>query len=155
MIASSKDDLKPSMTRQIISWLLVAIIVAVLVPSLPFKFSGSPETQHIFGTIGKWMSGFLGQTIGGTFGAIGAYVIGSLELITSLILLTPVFVWLRNKFRKSGAAKKVDRQRLHAIGGLGASALMGGAIFFHLFSKLGINVNNDNGALFFSAVFCF
>ena len=32
---------------------------------------------------------------------------------------------------------------------------MGGAIFFHLFSKLGINVNNDNGALFFSAVTVF
>jgi len=32
---------------------------------------------------------------------------------------------------------------------------MGGAIFFHLFSCLGINVNNDNGALFYTAVVVF
>jgi len=152
---NSIDDLKPSKTRQIISWGLVVIITAIFLPSLPFKFSGAPETQHIFGTIGKWMSGFLGETIGGIFGAIGAYVIGSLELLTSILLLLPAFVWLRNKLSKSGAPKTVNRQKLHAWGGLGASALMGGAIFFHLFSKLGINVNNDNGTLFFSAVTVF
>jgi len=154
-MANIIDDLKPSKTRLILSWILVAIIVGVFLPSIPFKFSGAPETQHIFGTIGKWMSGFLGQTIGGTFSAIGGYVIGSLELITSLILLIPAFVWLRNKLSKSDAPKTVNRQRLHAVGGLAASVLMGGAIFFHLFSKLGINVNNDNGALFFAAVTVF
>jgi len=149
------DDLKPSRLREIISWILVGIIVAVFLPSLPFKFSGAPETQHIFGTIGTWLSGFLGATIGGIFGAIGGYIIGTFELMTSLILLTPGFVWLRNRLGKSGEVKTVNRQSFHAWGGLGATALMGGAIFFHLFSKLGINVNNDNGALFFSAVVVF
>jgi len=59
-MTNSVDDLSPSKTRQILSWILVMIVVAVFLPSLPFKFSGAPETQHIFGTIGKWMSGFLG-----------------------------------------------------------------------------------------------
>jgi len=154
-MTNSVDHLTPSKTRQILSWILVAVIVAVFLPSLPFKFSGAPETQHIFGTIGKWMSGFLGETIGGIFGAIGGYVIGSLELITSILLLIPAFVWLRNKFSKSGEAKTVNRQKFHVWGGLAASTLMGGAVFFHLFSKLGINVNNDNGALFYSAVTVF
>ncbi len=154
-MTNSVDKLTASKTRMILSWILVVIIVAVFLPSIPFKFSGAPETQHIFGTIGKWMSGFLGSAIGGTFSAIGAYVIGSLELITSIILLIPAFVWLKGKVSKSDEPSRVNRQSLHAWGGLAASALMGGAIFFHLFSKLGINVNNDNGALFFSAVTVF
>ena len=151
----SVDDLKPSKVRHLLSWIFVVIIVSVLLPSLPYKFTGSPETQHIFGTIGKWLSGFLGYAIGGTFSAIGGYVIGFLELVTSIILLTPLFVWLKNKGNKSQSGYSDNRQRLHALGGLAASMLMGGAIFFHLFSKLGINVNNDNGALFFSAVAVF
>jgi len=149
------DNLEPSKLRQILSWALVAFIVSVFLPSLIFKFSGAPETQHIFGTIGKWMAGFLGQTIGGIFSAIGGYVIGTFELIASITLLLPAIVWLKNKFNKSGQTRQINRQKLHAWGGLLSSALMGGAIFFHLFSKLGINVNNDNGALFFSAVAVF
>ena len=152
---NSVDDLSASKTRLIISWLLVALIVSVFLPSLIFKFSGAPETKHIFGTIGLWLSGFLGETIGGIFSAIGGYVIGSFELITSITLLLPALFWLKNKFSKSGEPKTVNRQMLHAWGGLLSSALMGGAIFFHLFSKLGINVNNDNGALFYSAVAVF
>lgn len=73
---SNIDDLSASKTRKFLSWVLVAIIVGVFLPSIPFKFSGAPETQYIFGTIGKWLSGFLGAGIGGTFAAIGAYVIG-------------------------------------------------------------------------------
>ncbi len=151
----SSHGQNPSKVRLILSWLFVFIIVAVFLPSLPYKFSGAPETQHIFGTIGKWLSGFLGQTIGGLFGAVGGYIIGLLELTTSLILLFPAFVWLRRKFGKNAPATTTDRRHFHAIGGLAATALMGGAIFFHLFSKLGINVNNDNGALFYSAVAVF
>jgi len=69
-MTNSVDKLTASKTRMILSWILVVIIVAVFLPSIPFKFSGAPETQHIFGTIGKWMSGFLGSAIGGTFSAI-------------------------------------------------------------------------------------
>ena len=109
------DDLKPSKVRQITSWILVVVIVAVFLPSIPFKFSGAPETQHIFGTIGKWLSGFLGTAIGGTFGAVGAYVIGSLELITSLLLLTPAFIWIRNKL-ESLRRKKLLIDSVYMLG---------------------------------------
>ena len=154
-VENSVDDLKSSMFRKIASWLIVIIIVGVFLPTVPLKFMGAEKTEHIFSTIGLWLSGFLGSGIGGTFSAIGAYVVGSLELITSIVLLLPFFVWLRNKFNKTGEAKSVNSQKLYAWGGLAASALMGVAIFFHLFSKLGINVHNDNGGLFYAAVIVF
>jgi len=62
-MAKSIDTLIPSKFRQILSWVIVLIIVGVFLPSLPFKFSGAPETEHIFGTIGLWLSGFLGSGI--------------------------------------------------------------------------------------------
>jgi len=151
----SVDNLEPSKLRVILSWLIVGFILAVFLPSLPFKFTGAPETQHIFGTIGEWMSGFLGEAIGSAFGRFGGYVIGSMELTASLVLLSPALIWLSGKIKKTNPSKSTHRQLLHAWGGLGASALMGGAIFFHLFSTLGINVNNDNGALFYAAVAVF
>jgi len=151
----SVDKLEPSKWRVILSWLIVGLILAVFLPSLPFKFTGAPETQHIFGTIGQWMSGFLGEAIGNAFSKFGGYVIGSMELMTSLVLLSPAFIWVAGKLKKSDFPKANNRQKYHAWGGLGASALMGGAIFFHLFSTLGINVNNDNGALFYAAVSVF
>ncbi len=144
-----------SRVREILSWICVLVITYVFLSSLPYKFSGAPETQHIFGTIGKWLAGFLGQGIGGLFSRFGAYVIGSFELITSIILLLPILYWLFNRNRKSAVERTSFRRNLHSIGGLAASALMGGAIFFHLFSRLGINVNNDNGTLFYSAVTVF
>jgi hypothetical protein len=33
-----------------------------------------------------------------------------------------------------------------------ASAVMAGAVFFHLVSPLGIDVNNDGGSLFYAAL---
>jgi len=138
----------------IISWVIVAWILMVFVPSLPFKFTNAPETQHIFGTIGLWMEGFLGSAIGQGFSNFGGYIIGSLELATSLVLLAPLLVMLVNKFGKKDL-KPLNRAKFHALGGLAATALMGGAIFFHLFSKLGIEVNDDGGTLFYMAVSVF
>ena len=140
--------------KSIANWAPAVVIAAVFLPSLPFKFSAAPETQHIFGTIGQWLGGFLGETIGQAFSDFGGYVIGSLELITSLILLAPLLVVLINKFGKK-SLKPLDRAKFHVVGGLATTALTGGAIFFHLFSKLGVNVNGDGGALFFSAVAAF
>lgn len=144
-----------SITRRVVSWLCVAVICVVFLRSLPYKFSGSAETQHIFSTIGKWLGGFLGNTIGGAFTNWGAWIIGSAELVTSLLLLFPVLYWLFIRNPTASNARIRVRRRLHAIGGLMAAALMGGAVFFHLASRLGINVNNDNGALFYSAVIVF
>ena len=71
----------------VISWIIVLWSSFVFLSSLPYKFTGAPETQHIFGTIGAWLGGFLGSGIGGLFSNLGGYIIGSFELLTSIVLL--------------------------------------------------------------------
>ena len=39
----------------IISWIIALWAAKVFLFSLPYKFSGHPDTQHIFGTIGEWL----------------------------------------------------------------------------------------------------
>ena len=112
--------------------ILSVFIALVFVQSLFFKFTGSPETQHIFGVLGQW-SGFA------WFAEYGAYGVGTAELIAAILLFTP---W-------------------HGIGAVMALGIMTGAIFFHLFTPLGIImpafddsgavVGNDGGLLFIMA----
>jgi hypothetical protein len=114
--------------------IVLSIFIAfVFVQSLPFKFGNSFETQHIFVTLANW-SGFL------WFGAYGGYMIGTAELLTAFLLFTP----------------------LRALAAFAALGIMSGAIFFHLFTPLGIvmpifdsstglQVGNDNGVLFMMA----
>jgi len=113
-----------------------------------------PDTQHIFTTIGAWLGTFLGDGIGQLFSSIGAYIVGSFELLTSLVLLIPALLWLKS--RVSGQPFGQTRRRWHRIGGLMASAVMVGAVFFHLFTPLGIEVlhngQSDGGSLFRAAV---
>ena len=113
-----------------------------------------PDTQHIFGTIGNWLGGFLGSGTGSLFTDFGAYVIGSFELLTSIVLLLPALLW--GLSRLNGSFFGVTRRRFHMIGGLMASAVMLGAVFFHIVSPLGIVVlhegQSDGGRLFYSAV---
>ena len=61
------------------------------------------------------------------FGRIG---IGILELITALLILNPKSIWL---------------------GSLLSTGIIGGAILMHL-TKLGIEINNDGGLLFYIAL---
>lgn len=138
----------------IISWLIVLWTAKVFLFSLPYKFTDHPDTLHIFGTIGEWMKGFLGDGIGGWFVNYGAYAVGTVELITSIVLLSPLVFLL---LKKAGAISTAPPQYfLHGLGGLMASGVMAGAVFFHLFSPLGIEVihegNSDNGSLFYAAV---
>ena len=51
----------------IFSWAVVLWTAKVFLFSLPYKFTLHPDTQHIFGVIGAWMQGFLGETIGTGF----------------------------------------------------------------------------------------
>ncbi|MGY3568916.1 hypothetical protein J4N42_03210 [Vibrio sp. SCSIO 43135] len=106
-----------------------AFIAFVFIQSLFFKFSGSYETDHIFGTLGEW-SGL------DWFGSAGGYVIGVAELIAAILLFT----------------------RFHGIGAVMSAGIMTGAIFFHLFTPLGIvmpefnqagEVVGDDGGLLF------
>lgn len=119
------------MLKKIISWILSLWIAFVFVQSLYFKFTDHPETQQIFETIGDWMAGNIFAFMAIPFALHGGYVIGSLELIASILLILPIFT--------------------RPLGGLLATGLMTGAIFFHLFTPLGVNVQGDGGVLFYMA----
>jgi hypothetical protein len=138
----------------VVSWIITIWICKVFLSSLPYKFTGHPDTQHIFGTIGAWMSGILGDTVGNLFASVGAIGVGSVELITSLILLAPAVLFL---LAKAGITP-VDhyRAKFHRIGGALSSMVMAGAAFFHLVTPLGVEVlhqgKSDGGSLFYAAV---
>jgi hypothetical protein len=74
-------------------------------------------------------------------------------VLTAIVLLLPALLWVISKL--SGSYFGVTRRRFHMLGGLMASAVMAGAVFFHLVSPLGIEVlhggQSDNGTLFYSA----
>ncbi|SFV56386.1 hypothetical protein MNB_SUP05-5-484 [hydrothermal vent metagenome] len=120
-------------SKTLISWLIAIWASYVFLESLPYKFTGAAEPIHIFSVIGAWISSFLGNTIGALFANYGAYLVGSFELLTSLVLLSPIV--LKNK-----------RQRIHFIGGIMATTVMSGAVFFHLITPLGWIVEwTENG----------
>jgi hypothetical protein len=102
--------------RAITIWAARIIGAAIMLQTLYFKFSGSEESVFIFSTVGvePW----------------GRILVGSLELVASVLLLMPSVSWI-------GAA-------------LGAG-LMAGAIGMHL-TLLGIEVRGDGGYLFFLAL---
>lgn len=112
----------------------LALYVAVVFgQSLFFKFSDSPETVYIFqGCLEPWAAslGFAGLFAPG--GIFSAKVIGSVELLASLLLLAGSFIarW----------------RLLQALGALLGLAIISGAIFFHLFTPLGIAVINADGS---------
>ncbi len=114
----------------VLSWVLSIWIAFVFVQSLFFKFANSPETQHIFGTIGNWMNTNFLAFMGDFFIAYGGYIVGTIELIAAILVIIP-------RFRVWGAGIAVD--------------VMIGAIFFHLFTPLGIEVQGDSGTLFIMA----
>lgn len=124
--------------KKYLPWVLALFIAVVFVQSLFFKFSNSFETQYIFGTIGQWMQTLpVLSLFAGVFAAYGGYVIGTVELIASVLLL----------FRRS-----------QAVGAIIACLVMSGAIFFLLFTPLGVSVvineagDRDGGQLFGLAV---
>lgn len=157
MKQTANQTTKAQTVKAVISWAIALWICKVFLFSLPYKFTGHPDTQHIFGTIGQWMKGILGDGIGGWFAASGAYVVGSSELLTSLVLLLPALLWAAAKIGWGNSQGM--RARLHGIGGLMASAVMAGAVFFHLFTPLGVEVlhegKSDGGSLFYAAVSIF
>ncbi|HSG87793.1 MAG TPA: hypothetical protein VLA56_01175 [Pseudomonadales bacterium] len=121
-------------------WLLTLYVAFVFIQSLFFKFSGSPETMYIFeAKLEPWGAslGYPGLFAPG--GIFSAQVVGTVELAASLLLL-------------AGAALSRWRvaQLLGAALGLG---VISGAIFFHLFTPLGVAVvdadgTSDGGELF-------
>ena len=112
--------------------ILCIYIAIVFVQSLFFKFTDSFETVYIFSILGSW-SGF------DWFAEYGAYAVGTAELIAAILLFSPL--------------------RLYGAGL--ASGIMTGAVYFHLFTPLGIDMpefdevgnitGTDGGLLFYSA----
>ncbi len=113
------------------------IIALVFLSSLPFKFTGAPETQVIFGALDAWAGTFGLIGLFATTGFFGAYAVGTVELIASLLLLIAFIPKMRH---------------LQKYGAILAFFVMTGAIFFHVFTPLGIDPNNDGGGLFMMAV---
>lgn len=109
--------------RRFVLWGLSAYIAIVFVQSLFFKFTGSVESIFIFSTLRAWSGIDL-------FEPAGRWIIGICELIASVLLFLP-------RTRIFGAAM--------AIG------IMTGAISFHLFTPLGVEILGDGGELFILA----
>lgn len=106
--------------KSIILFALSAYIAFVFVQSLFFKFTGSPESIFIFSTLRDW-SGI------GLFEPFGRYFIGASELVASILLFVP---------------------RLRFVGAGAAMVIISGAIVFHLFTPLGVEIMGDGGLLF-------
>ena len=112
---------------------LTLYVCFVFVQSLFFKFTDAPETLFIFGTLDGWAAGF---GLGGIFapgGLFSAHMVGTAELVASVLLL-------------AGLVRPLRAVRF--VGGLFATAIMSGAILFHLFTPLGVDVQGDGGLLF-------
>ncbi len=141
----------------IFSWVVVLWTAKVFLSSLPYKFSGHPDTQHIFGIIGAWMQDTVSTGLGQWFINNGAIAVGSFELLASLLLLSPIVFWVLKKFNIVNNVP--SRALIHALGGLLSAGVMAGAIFFHLVTPLGIEVLHngvsDGGSLFYAAVSIF
>ena len=118
------------------SWILVIFVCFVFIQSLFFKFSGSQETVIIFNTIADWMQSNFLKPVAEPFRDYGGWTVGITELVASILLLIP---------------------RTRLLGALLGFAVISGAIFFHLFTPLGIDRvvddagNTDGGVLFYMA----
>ena len=114
-------------------WLPSLYVAFVFIQSLFFKFSDSPETVYIFqGKLDPWAAslGFPGVFAPG--GIFSAHVIGSFELLASVLVLAGALMTRQRAVQVLGAAL-----------GLG---VISGAIFFHLFTPLGVAVVNTDGS---------
>ena len=112
------------MIHRALPWALSAYIAFVFVQSLFFKFSDAPESIYIFQTIEDWLGLAFFEPFLRNF-------IGAAELLCSVLLFIPV---------------------TRPLGALGALGVISGAVVFHLFSPLGIEVQGDGGQLFMLAL---
>ena len=124
---------KHTESRSVVKTVLSLYIAFVFVQSLFFKFSDAPETQFIFATLDGWAAGFGFPGLFNPGGIFSAKVIGSAELVASSLLL---------------AAIVLKRVFLRVCGSALAVAIISGAIFFHLFTPLGVEIDGDGGLLF-------
>ena len=103
----------------VVSLLLRIVAAVILLQTLYFKFTGAAESIYIFTKVGAEPWGRIGS--------------GVVELIATILLLTPRFTWL---------------------GSVLALGVMSGAILSHL-TVLGVEVQGDKGFLFGLAITVF
>jgi uncharacterized membrane protein YphA (DoxX/SURF4 family) len=108
-----------SRIQTLVSWLLQLTVAGILLQTLFFKFTGAEESVYIFSRLGAEPWGRIGS--------------GVVELIASLLLLTPAFA---------------------PVGAILTMCVMAGAIVSHL-TVLGIEVQGDGGLLFGLALTAF
>lgn len=107
--------------QTILSWALRIVVAVILLQTLFFKFTAAEESVYIFTKLGAEPWGRIGS--------------GIVELIASVLLLTPRTIWL---------------------GALLSLGTISGAIMSHL-TKLGIRLTavGDHGELFALAIVVF
>jgi hypothetical protein len=115
---------------------LALFMAAVFLDSLRFKFTDHPNTQVIFGRLDGWSTSLGLPGLFGHTGLFSQYVIGSIELAASALLIAGLLPRLRH---------------LQAAGALAGLMVMAGAVSFHLFTPLGVDPNRDGGGLFVAA----
>jgi hypothetical protein len=135
---------------KIITVLVVLWIAKTFLMSIPYKFSGHEVTQHIFMTIGDWISVTINSGLWIGFGKYAAYVIGSFEIVASVLLLIPAVIVITKAF--GWMKKRKVPNYLFGLWGLLSGMLMTGAVFFHTQTPLWIEVDWDGGSLFKAAV---
>jgi putative oxidoreductase len=119
IIEEGANRVDMSTAVKVVSWILRITAAIILLQTLYFKFTGAPESVYIFTKVHAEPWGRLGS--------------GAMELIASILLLTPRYTWL---------------------GSLLAAAATAGAILSHL-TLLGIEVQGDKGLLFALAIIVF
>jgi hypothetical protein len=117
---------------------LALFMSAVFLDSLRYKFTDHPKTQEIFGRLDGWASSIGLPGLFAHTGLFSQYVIGSIELLASSLLVLGILPRLRH---------------LQAGGALAGFLVMAGAVSFHLFTPLGVDPNDDGGGLFAAACF--
>jgi hypothetical protein len=110
---------------------LILFVAFVFIQSLFFKFSNSPETQFIFGTLDQWGASLGVPGLFAPSGIFSQYVVGTVELTASVILLASLVPAWRG---------------IRPLGALLGLGVISGAIFFHLFTPLGVSVPNADGS---------
>lgn len=115
---------------------LALFMAAVFLDSLRYKFTDHPKTQVIFGRLDGWASEIGLPGLFAHTGLFSQYVIGSIELLASSLLVVGLLPRMRH---------------LQAGGALAGFLVMAGAVSFHLFTPLGVDPNNDGGGLFVAA----
>jgi hypothetical protein len=115
---------------------MAAFMAAIFLDSLRYKFADHPKTQVIFGRLDAWAGSLGAPGLFGHTGLLSQYVIGSIELLASTLLVVGMAPRLRH---------------LQAGGALAGLLVMAGAVSFHLFTPLGTDPNHDGGGLFAAA----